>query len=643
MIVEQRHDDQNDQFPAGMRVLAVDDDPLCLRLLETLLRKCQYQVTTTSQAVMALKLLRENRDKFDLVISDVQMPDMDGFKLLELVGLEMDLPVIMLSSYGDTKLVMKGITHGAVDYLLKPVRIEELQNIWQHVVRRKKRDSKDRNHSHNGENDSCRVGEGNGSRGVSNYDQYARTSKKRKDQNEEEDEENDDSGNDNEDPSSQKKPRVVWSVDLHRKFVAAVNQLGLDKAVPKKILELMNVEKLTRENVASHLQKYRLYLRRIHTVANQQANLVAALGGTDSAYLHMASVNFHNFNNSGQFQSNALRSIPPPNGLLSRLNTPASLGGLHGLSPSGMVPLGHPQISRYSANDCTKFQSGLLPGEQTGNILQGMPTSLEFDQLPHKKGITGGVGEFSVTNNNSMIFTSSSTANVIGGSSNSFLGLPNNSVVLQGQSGEAQSHGAFGNQSSLDAVSLNSDSSTSLPEDARCNATWAAAVQSTSLPSNDCYDPAVSNAVNPRWNAPTTLHGGIKLQNISSNIPLSSQAQDSRLDAQGQAALLSNNAVQGMTFAPKQVLESQKLNVLCDSDFVNSSMNPSIAVQADQQNGAESSAMQAAVKLKQGYLMEQWRSLGGYSVNDAGSLLEDVVSAIFKRDPDGKTQRRNCI
>ena len=57
-----------------------------------------------------------------------------------------------------------------------------------------------------------------------------------------------------------KKPRVVWSVEMHQQFVAAVNQLGIDKAVPKRILDLMNVDGLTRENVASHLQKYRRVL-----------------------------------------------------------------------------------------------------------------------------------------------------------------------------------------------------------------------------------------------------------------------------------------------------------------------------------------------------------------------------------------------
>lgn len=51
-------------------------------------------VTTCSRAVVALSMLRERKGGFDLVMSDVYMPDMDGFKLLEHIGLEMDLPVI---------------------------------------------------------------------------------------------------------------------------------------------------------------------------------------------------------------------------------------------------------------------------------------------------------------------------------------------------------------------------------------------------------------------------------------------------------------------------------------------------------------------------------------------------------------------
>lgn len=51
-------------------------------------------MTICCLAKEALDILRERRDGFDIVISDVNMPDMDGFKLLEYVGLEMDLPVI---------------------------------------------------------------------------------------------------------------------------------------------------------------------------------------------------------------------------------------------------------------------------------------------------------------------------------------------------------------------------------------------------------------------------------------------------------------------------------------------------------------------------------------------------------------------
>ncbi len=51
-------------------------------------------VTTCGRATKAWEVLREDKDKFDLVISDAYMLAMDGFKLLELVGLEMDLPII---------------------------------------------------------------------------------------------------------------------------------------------------------------------------------------------------------------------------------------------------------------------------------------------------------------------------------------------------------------------------------------------------------------------------------------------------------------------------------------------------------------------------------------------------------------------
>ncbi|GFP81711.1 two-component response regulator arr12 [Phtheirospermum japonicum] len=344
-----------------MRVLAVDDDPICLKLLDTLLRKCQYHVTTTSQARMALKMLRENRDRFDLVISDVHMPDMDGFKLLEMVGLEMDLPVIMLSANSDPKLVMKGVTHGACDYLVKPIRIEELRNIWQHVIRRKKFVSKNQNKSA----DQVKA------------NQNGKTNRKRK-----EEEDDSDDGNESEEPGTQKKPRVVWSIELHRKFVAAVNQLGIEKAVPKRILDLMNVEGLTRENVASHLQKYRLYLKRISSVATQQANMVAALGVKDSPFMRIGPFegigDFRTLAGPGRQLANAAAlSHYSSGGMLGRLNTPANVN-LRNLAPSAFI-----QPTQNLSNSITAF--GKMQPVVLNKNPNLFPSSLELDQLQQNK------------------------------------------------------------------------------------------------------------------------------------------------------------------------------------------------------------------------------------------------------------------
>nr|BDI21195.1 transcription factor LUX [Lemna minor] len=65
---------------------------------------------------------------------------------------------------------------------------------------------------------------------------------------------------------AQKRPRLAWTPQLHKRFVDVITHLGIKNAVPKTIMQLMNVEGLTRENVASHLQKYRQYLKRMQGI-----------------------------------------------------------------------------------------------------------------------------------------------------------------------------------------------------------------------------------------------------------------------------------------------------------------------------------------------------------------------------------------
>ncbi|KAL1338354.1 hypothetical protein HN51_060256 [Arachis hypogaea] len=85
-----------------------------------------------------------------------------------------------------------------------------------------------------------------------------------------------------------KRPRLVWTPQLHKRFVDAVAHLGIKNAVPKTIMQLMSVDGLTRENVASHLQKYRLYLKRMQGLsAAGPGGGGAGGGGSDAATDHL--------------------------------------------------------------------------------------------------------------------------------------------------------------------------------------------------------------------------------------------------------------------------------------------------------------------------------------------------------------------
>ncbi|KAE9604805.1 hypothetical protein Lal_00011084 [Lupinus albus] len=304
---------RRDVFPSGLRVLVVDDDPTWLKILQKMLNKCSYEVTTCCLARHALNLLRERKDGYDIVISDVNMPDMDGFKLLEHVGLEMDLPVIMMSVDGETSRVMKGVQHGACDYLLKPIRMKELRNIWQHVFRKRIHEAREFESFESFESIQLmrnglidQFDEGN----LFALEDMTST-KKRKDT------DNRDFG----DSSSEKKARVLWSVELHQKFVKAVNQIGFDKVGPKKILDLMNVPWLTRENVASHLQKYRLYLSRLQK-GNEHKSSSSGIKHSDMSSKDIASFGFHTQNSINMQQNDvAIDSYTYSDGALQQLQT----------------------------------------------------------------------------------------------------------------------------------------------------------------------------------------------------------------------------------------------------------------------------------------------------------------------------------
>ena len=108
-------------------VLVVDDEPHIVRLIQVNLERQGYQVETANNGAVALAKIKENRP--DLLVSDVMMPEMDGFELLANVRRDptlMDLPVIMLTAKAQDTDVMTGYKTGADMYLTKPFNPAEL-------------------------------------------------------------------------------------------------------------------------------------------------------------------------------------------------------------------------------------------------------------------------------------------------------------------------------------------------------------------------------------------------------------------------------------------------------------------------------------------------------------------------------------
>ena len=112
-----------------MRVLLVDDERLLLVSLTRALqvKRPEWEIETASDGVEAMRLLKAQH--VDLLITDVQMPAMDGLALLAQVRADpylAALPLILISAQDDRSSVRKGMASGADDYLTKPFSVEEL-------------------------------------------------------------------------------------------------------------------------------------------------------------------------------------------------------------------------------------------------------------------------------------------------------------------------------------------------------------------------------------------------------------------------------------------------------------------------------------------------------------------------------------
>ncbi len=107
------------------RILVIDDDPHFLRVLARILSGENFLVTSAAAACDALELLKSAQ--FDLVISDLRMPDCDGLSFLESLRRSGNtLPVIILTAYGEVDTYLDAMNAGATEYLNKPIQSDEL-------------------------------------------------------------------------------------------------------------------------------------------------------------------------------------------------------------------------------------------------------------------------------------------------------------------------------------------------------------------------------------------------------------------------------------------------------------------------------------------------------------------------------------
>lgn len=116
-----------------MRALIVDDSAVMRKVVERALRQAGMELSEVLQAsdgIQALGLLRQDRGRLDLILTDINMPTMDGLQFLErrrIENLAIGVPVVMITTEGSEPLVLRAIAAGARGYICKPFTADQVK------------------------------------------------------------------------------------------------------------------------------------------------------------------------------------------------------------------------------------------------------------------------------------------------------------------------------------------------------------------------------------------------------------------------------------------------------------------------------------------------------------------------------------
>lgn len=125
------------------RILVVDDEESIREFLDIMLRKEGYEVTLAEDGARATELLKKKT--FDLVISDMQMPQVTGMELLKHVRDNYpDLLFMMITAFGTTETAVEAMKMGAYDYITKPFKIDEVRIVISNALRSKSLETENR-------------------------------------------------------------------------------------------------------------------------------------------------------------------------------------------------------------------------------------------------------------------------------------------------------------------------------------------------------------------------------------------------------------------------------------------------------------------------------------------------------------------